>query len=43
MAATFNTDGNLNASQGGSFAAGALKVWRSPNRSDIALAGKSFL
>ena len=32
MAATFNTDRYLNASQGGSFAAGALKVWRSPNR-----------
>jgi hypothetical protein len=39
MAVTFNADGNLYASQGGSFAAGALKVLKSLNRSDIALAG----
>jgi hypothetical protein len=37
-----NADGSLNASPGGSFAAGARRVWRLPNRSDIALAGKSF-
>src|ERR1700677_3098462 len=41
-ASILSTDRGLNVSPGASFAVGALRVWRLPNPSDIALAGKSF-